>query len=88
MGTNPLLPRPKGDKDAEGMKKQIPSNNSAFRMPPYAGNSSPSILPNPERVRANLRSLALQSRRLSGGDILNICLNAIHAGSRDHDPAK
>jgi len=24
---NPLLPRPKGDKDAEGMKKQIPSNN-------------------------------------------------------------
>jgi hypothetical protein len=23
---NPLLPRPKGDKDAEGMKKQIPSN--------------------------------------------------------------
>jgi len=25
---NPLLPRPKGDKDAEGMKKQIPSNNT------------------------------------------------------------
>jgi hypothetical protein len=25
---------------------------------------------------------------LSGGDILNICLNAIHAGSRDPDPAK
>gem|GEM_PF-7057229 len=25
---NPLLPRPKGDKDAEGMKKQIPSNNA------------------------------------------------------------
>jgi len=23
---NPLLPRPKGAKDAEGMKKQIPSN--------------------------------------------------------------
>jgi len=23
---NPLLPRPKGDKDAEGMKKQISSN--------------------------------------------------------------
>ena len=45
-------------------------------------------LPNPERVKANLRSLALQSRGLSGGDILNICLNAIHAGSRDPDPAK
>jgi len=45
-------------------------------------------LPNPERVKANLRSLALQSRGLSGGDILNVCLNAIHAGSRDPDPAK
>jgi DNA replication protein DnaC len=45
-------------------------------------------LPNPERVKANLRNLAEQSRGLSGGDILNICLNAIHAGSRDPDPAK
>ena len=45
-------------------------------------------LPNPERVKANLLSLAEQSRGLSGGDILNICLNAIHAGSRDPDPAK
>jgi AAA+ superfamily predicted ATPase len=45
-------------------------------------------LPNPERVKANLRSLAEQSRGLTGGDILNICLNAIHAGSRDPDPAK
>jgi AAA+ superfamily predicted ATPase len=45
-------------------------------------------LPNPERVKANLRSLAEQSRGLSSGDILNICLNAIHAGSRDPDPAK
>ena len=32
--------------------------------------------------------LALQSQGLSGGDILNICLNAIHAGSRAPDPAK
>ena len=55
-------------------------------------------LPNPERVKANLRfasgflhcvaNLAEQSGGLSGGDILNICLNAIHAGSRDPDPAK
>ena len=45
-------------------------------------------LPNPERVKANLRNLAEQSGGLSGGDILNICLNAIHAGSRDADPAK
>jgi len=27
---NPLLPRPKSDKDAEGMKKQIPSNRGGF----------------------------------------------------------
>ena len=55
-------------------------------------------LPNPERVKANLRFasghlrfapvLAEQSGGLSGGDILNICLNAIHAGSRDPDPEK
>jgi hypothetical protein len=55
-------------------------------------------LPNPERVKANLRFasghlrfapvLAERSRGLSGGDILNVCLNAIHAGSRDPDPAK
>jgi hypothetical protein len=45
-------------------------------------------LPNPERVKANLRSLGEQSPGLSGGDIINICLNAIHAGSRDPDPAK
>ena len=51
-----------------------------------------------DRVKANLRfasgflhcitNLAEQSGGLSGGDILNICLNAIHAGSRDPDPAK
>jgi len=29
---NPLLPRPKGDKDAEGMKKQIPSSPSRTRQ--------------------------------------------------------
>jgi len=28
LALNPLLPRPKGGKDAEGMKKQIPSNNA------------------------------------------------------------
>ena len=51
-----------------------------------------------DRVKANLRfasgflhcitNLAEQSPGLSGGDILNICLNAIHAGSRDLDTAK
>ncbi len=37
---------------------------------------------------ANYVVLAEQSRGLSGGDILNICVNAIHAGSVDDDSAK
>ena len=45
-------------------------------------------LPNPDRVKADYAVLSELSRSLSGGDILNICLNAIHAGSADADPAK
>jgi SpoVK/Ycf46/Vps4 family AAA+-type ATPase len=45
-------------------------------------------LPNPDRVKADYAILAELSKGLSGGDILNICLNAIHAGSTDEDPAK
>ncbi|MFN0076612.1 MAG: ATP-binding protein [Prosthecobacter sp.] len=45
-------------------------------------------LPNPDRVKADYATLAALSRGLSGGDILNVCLNAIHAGSVDADPAK
>ena len=45
-------------------------------------------LPNPERVTADYAALAGLSRGLSGGDILNVCVNAIHAGSVDADPAK
>ena len=45
-------------------------------------------LPNPERVTADYAVLSELSRSLSGGDILNICVNAIHAGSTDADPAK
>ncbi len=43
-------------------------------------------LPNPERVTADYVVLAGLSRGLSGGDILNVCVNAIHAGSADADP--
>ena len=43
----------------------------------------------PSAISAALRfSRIHRSLDLSGGDILNICLNAIHAGSRDPDPAK
>jgi hypothetical protein len=45
-------------------------------------------LPNPDRVQADFAVLAELSKGLSGGDILNVCVNAIHAGSTDADPAK
>ena len=45
-------------------------------------------LPNPERVQADYAVLAELSKGLSGGDILNVCVNAIHAGSTDADPVK
>jgi hypothetical protein len=42
-------------------------------------------LPNRERVSADLNILAAESKGLSGGDILNICLNSIYAGSAADD---
>ena len=45
-------------------------------------------LPSPDRVQADYAVLSELSKSLSGGDILNICVNAIHAGSTDTDPAK
>ena len=45
-------------------------------------------LPNPDRVQADDALLSELSKGLSGGDILNICVNAIYAGSVDPDPAK
>jgi hypothetical protein len=39
-------------------------------------------------VTADYAVLAEQSRGLSGGDILNICVNAIHAGSVDPNPER
>jgi SpoVK/Ycf46/Vps4 family AAA+-type ATPase len=45
-------------------------------------------LPNPDRVTADYAILAGLSRGLSGGDILNVCVNAIYAGSVDSNTAK
>ena len=45
-------------------------------------------LPNPDRVQADYAVLAELSKGLSGGDILNICVNAIHAGSTDANPER
>ncbi len=39
-------------------------------------------------MKANYAVLAELSKGLSGGDILNVCVNAIHAGSTDADPTK
>ncbi len=45
-------------------------------------------LPNPDRVTGDYAVLAALSRGLSGGDILNVCVNATHAGNMDAAPAK
>ena len=45
-------------------------------------------LPNPDRVQADYAVLAELSKGLSGGDILNICLNAMYAGSTDANPER
>ena len=39
-------------------------------------------------MRAYYAVLAELSKGLSGGDILNVCVNAIHAGSVDADPER
>lgn len=43
-------------------------------------------LPNRDRVSADLSVLAGATKGLSGGDILNVCVNAIFAGSTADDP--
>ncbi len=45
-------------------------------------------LPNPDRVTADYAVLAELSKGFSGGDILNVCVNAIYAGSLNPDSAK
>jgi len=45
-------------------------------------------LPNPDRVTADYAVLAELSKGFSGGDILNVCVNAIYAGSVDPASAK
>ena len=45
-------------------------------------------LPNPDRVQADYAVLAELSKGLCGGDILNVCVNAIHAGSVDPNPER
>ncbi len=44
-------------------------------------------LPRRDRVTADLDALAKASKGLSGGDIFNVCVNAIYAASTDEDVA-
>jgi hypothetical protein len=44
-------------------------------------------LPNVERTPADLQPIAMAARGLSGGDILNVCVNAMQAASTDPNPA-
>jgi len=46
-----------------------------------------SHLPNAERTPADLQPIAMAARGLSGGDILNVCVNAMQAASTDPNPA-
>jgi len=43
-------------------------------------------LPNPDRVPETLHGIAMAAQGLSGGDLLNVCLNAIEDASVDPDP--
>lgn len=42
--------------------------------------------PKGQRVRADLGDIAREARGLSGGDLLNVCVNAMHAASEDENP--
>ena len=61
-----------------------------FRLPDASmrGELFALHLPNPERVKADYAVLSELSKSLSGGDILNICVNAIHTGSTASDPER
>ena len=43
-------------------------------------------LPNRQRVNADLTEVAKGAKGLSGGDIKNVCLNSMYAGSLHDDP--
>jgi len=67
---NPLLPRPKGDKDAEGMKKQIPSNKTSGARVVVLGRSM---------IVGKPMALLLMARGASGDATVTV----VHSRSRD-----
>jgi len=73
----------------EAMLRRI-ARHIEFRLPDTAMREAllRLHLPNAERVPENMRGIASAAHGLSGGDLLNVCLNAMEAGSLDPDPAK
>jgi hypothetical protein len=71
------------DEAGHQVPDQIPASQRLLRRELFALH-----LPNPKRIPADHAILAELSRELSGRDILNIFLNAIHAGSTNPDPEK
>jgi SpoVK/Ycf46/Vps4 family AAA+-type ATPase len=70
----------------EAMLRRI-ARHIEFRLPDTAMREQilRLHLPNPERVPETLRGIAMAAHGLSGGDLLNVCLNAIKAASVDPD---
>jgi SpoVK/Ycf46/Vps4 family AAA+-type ATPase len=71
-----------------GIKSHIhlPLPNASTRRELFALH-----IPNPDRVTADYAVLAVLadlSRGLSSGDILNVCVNSIYAGSTDPNPER
>ena len=71
----------------EAMLRRI-ARHIEFRLPDTAMREQilRLHLPNAERVPQILRGIAMAAHGLSGGDLLNVCLNAIEAASVDPDP--
>jgi SpoVK/Ycf46/Vps4 family AAA+-type ATPase len=71
----------------EAMLRRI-ARHIEFRLPDTAMREQllRLHLPNPERVPQSLRGIAMAAHGLSGGDLLNVCLNAMEGASVDPDP--
>ena len=72
----------------EAMLRRI-ARHIEFRLPDTAMREQllRLHLPNAERVPQSLRGVAVAAHGLSGGDLLNVCLNAMEAASVEPDPA-
>jgi AAA+ superfamily predicted ATPase len=84
----PILAMPQSNYDPALLRRI--SRHIEFKLPNQAMRVKlfELHLPNPCRVFADVNVLAAEAKGLSGGDILNVCVNAIYAGSTHDDPEK